>query len=360
MVRVLLVGKGPPERGGIPTYLQMLLSSRLEEDHDLSFLNLTRSGAQQGGRATLENLRRTLLDARRVWLAAAGQDVVHVHSSLQSWVTILRAGLLALTARSRGARVLVHAHGGLLLMWLAPGLRSLLLRLALSPAELVLAVSRELQDRLVPILGPSRVRLVDNGVDTTVFTPSRVPSDPPRILYVGILTPRKGLLDLVQASQTLVERGVRHELVLVGGTPDEGAEAAGPVVMAAEQAGAQMLGIRRPEEMPGIYATADVFCLPSWWEAMPLSVLEAMASGLPVVATDVGDVSRLVRSGDTGCLVAPRDVSGLSRALEHLLTDSESRRRMGSSARRLVTTEFDASATIATLDHIYDGTRPLR
>jgi glycosyltransferase involved in cell wall biosynthesis len=194
---------------------------------------------------------------------------------------------------------------------------------------------------------------VDNGVDVSRFTGTPRAHDPPRVLYVGLLTPRKGVLDLLEASRLLAARGVRHEVWLVGGTPDEGPAAAEPVLRAAESADARRLGQRLPEQMPDVYREGDVFCLPSWWEAMPLSVLEAMASGLPVVATDVGDVGRVVKDGATGRLVPAKDPSALADALETLLVDADRRRALGAAGRRLVTEAFSAPATAQHLDRIY-------
>src|SRR3954453_7731893 len=82
MSRVLLVGKGVPDRGGIPTFLETLLASRLPEEHELRFLNVAHTGTPEGGRATLGNLGRTLRDALAVWRAAGGHQIVHIHSAL--------------------------------------------------------------------------------------------------------------------------------------------------------------------------------------------------------------------------------------------------------------------------------------
>jgi glycosyltransferase involved in cell wall biosynthesis len=176
------------------------------------------------------------------------------------------------------------------------------------------------------------------------------------VLYVGLLSPRKGVLDLIEASRMLQAQGVRHELRLLGGTPDEGPAAAVPVHEAAAGA-AELLGTRSPEDMPRAYAEADVFCLPSWWEAMPLSVLEAMAAGLPVVATDVGDVSRLVTPA-CGRVVPAQSPELLADALRPLLEDESLRRRMGRSARRRARSTFSSSATADAIGRLYDELRP--
>ena len=353
MVRVLLVGKGAPERGGIPSFLQTLLDGPLADEHQLTFLNLAHGGTPQGGRASWANVRRTVQDTVAVWRAARDQDVVHLHSALAPGVTLVRAGVLALTARVRGCRVVVHAHGGLLLLWLRGARRQRLVRLALSPADRVLVVSSALGDRLAQASRPSSVVLVDNGVDTGRFRGPVPPHVPPRVLYVGLLTERKGVLDLLAASHLLTARGVVHETWLVGGTPDEGPAAAEPVLVAARDGAARLLGQRPPEDLPALYRAADVLCLPSWWEAMPLSVLEALATGLPVVATDVGDVARIVRPGITGTLVQPRDPEALADALAPLLADADLRARLGHAGRQLVDEHFSSRATAAVLDSTY-------
>ena len=355
MSRVLLVGKGAPERGGIPSYLAGLMAGPLAREHDVAFLNVAHEDTPQGGQLTLDNLRRTLRDARRVWEASAGRDVVHIHSALAPAVTVLRASLLAWAGRRRGAQVVVHAHGGNIETWLRPAHRRLLMRLAMWPAARVVAVWTAGERALVAALGAGKVRLVDNGVPAPEATAGRSVdhAGAPRILYVGLLTPRKGVVDLIEASQLLSGRGIAHELCLLGGTPDEGPEAEVPVRAAADGR-AVIMGTRPPEEMGQAYASADIFCLPSWWEAMPLSVLEAMASGLPVVATDVGDVSRAVVDGETGFVVPVHDPSALADALQKLLIDPALRRRMGNGGKQQVASHFSQDVTAAALSLLYD------
>jgi len=154
----------------------------------------------------------------------------------------------------------------------------------------------------------------------------------------------------------LTAQGVRHELRLLGGTPDEGPSAAVPVLEAAHGT-ARLLGTRAPEDMPQAYAQADVFCLPSWWEAMPLSVLEAMAAGLPVVATDVGDVSRLV-TPLCGRVVPTKSPHLVAEALRPHLEDVDQRRRMGDASRDRARSVFSSSATADAIGALYDELRP--
>jgi glycosyltransferase involved in cell wall biosynthesis len=353
MSRVLLVGKGAPDRGGIPTFLDGLATGELSRRHEISFLNVAHAGTPEGGRISSGNVLRTLKDAHAVWRSARGQDVVHINSALAPSVTVVRAGLLALAGRLRGCAVIVHAHGGNIETWLTSRRARLVTRLAMSPAALVVAVWTAGEQALAGTLGRERVRLVLNGVDTTRFVPGERANHPPRVLYVGLLTERKGVLDLIMASRMLRREGLDHELCLLGGVPDEGPEAAEPV-LAAARGHAVLLGTRPPDEMPEVYASADVFCLPSWWEAMPLSVLEAMAAGLPVVATDVGEVSRVVIDGEHGFVPPPHAPEQLADSLRKLLGDAGAARRMGDAARSRAVSSFSSGATDRAVGALYD------
>ena len=110
--------------------------------------------------------------------------------------------------------------------------------------------------------------------------------------------------------------------------------------------------------MPEVYASADVFCLPSWWEAMPLSVLEAMASGLPVVAADVGDVARIVVHGETGLVVPSQSPEQLAAALRKVLEDPEAARRMGDAGRARAEKVYSSTATAQAIADLYEQVLP--
>ncbi|GEL25461.1 hypothetical protein PSU4_44150 [Pseudonocardia sulfidoxydans NBRC 16205] len=351
-MRVLLVGKSYPDRGGIPTFLEMLRGGALAERHDVRLLNVAHSGVREGGKFTTGNIGRTVRDALDVRKHGRRADVVHIHSALAPAVTVVRAGLLALAGRSRGCTVVVHAHGGNIQTWLTTPLRRAIMRLAMAPAHSVVAVWTAGETALRDVLPAGKVTLIDNGVPLDRVPEPGAPNDPPRILYVGLLTPRKGVLDLVEASRILRERGADHELHLLGGAPDEGPEAEA-AVRDNLPPWVTLLGTRDPADMPAEYAAADIFSLPSWWEAMPLSILEAMAGGLPVVGTDVGDIGRAIDDGVTGRVVPVQDPEKLADALEPLVRDVAVRRKMGAAGRRRVEEHFAADVTARNLDRLY-------
>ncbi len=343
--RAVIVGRGLPERGGISAFIHGLAAHQ-HSGWKFELVNLT-SDENMGGGGTISrgNATRTLRDLRRVRQAGAAGDLVHIHSALAPAPTLIRAGLLARAARGAGCRVVVHAHGGKVVSWADGAWQRRLLGIALSNVDAVIAVSDGVAETLRNVLG-DRVRHVPNGVNVERFTPPKTPPSAPQILYVGILTERKGVLDLVRASEHLADRGVSHEVLIAGGRPDEGDEEHQRILRAIADSTApiRLLGAFGHDEMPQVYREAMIFCLPSWWEAMPLSVLEAMATGVPVVATDVGDIGRSL--GDVAGRVAPlRDPASLADALEFYLSDPNARERAGRAGRQRAVEEFSIVST---------------
>lgn len=178
--------------------------------------------------------------------------------------------------------------------------------------------------------------VIHNGVDPTGAPASRAHSGPPRLVAVGRLQAPKDALTLVRALAALRERP--YEAVIVGEGPDR------PVVDAEVrrlglEATVQLAGKR--EDVPDLLATADIFVLSSRSEGLPLSILEAMAVGLPVAASAVGGVPEVVVEGATGLLVPPGDAQLLAAAIERLLEDPDLRRRLGEAGRMRIVEHFN-------------------
>jgi len=175
------------------------------------------------------------------------------------------------------------------------------------------------------------IPVIPNGVDTEEFSPSEGrPSDGVvRILVVSRLTPRKGIRFLIRAMGSLPESA---RLVIVGG----GGERANLEVLAKEtgiENRVEFRGLIPHEGLPGIYREADIFCLPSLNEGMSNTVLEAIASGLPIVATVTGGTRELVKDGENGYFVETGSSDDLAEKLGRLVADPELRNRMGAASR---------------------------
>jgi glycosyltransferase involved in cell wall biosynthesis/uncharacterized membrane protein len=179
--------------------------------------------------------------------------------------------------------------------------------------------------------------VVHNAVAVSSFAAAHHTGHPPRIVAVGRFAYPKDYPTLVEA---LARVNVDYRAFLVGDGPTR--ESVATDVRRRGLAGrTELVGARR--DVTRLLATADLFVLSSRSEGLPVSVLEAMAARLPVVATDVGGMSELVADGETGLLVPPSDPKALAEAIERLLRNPELRRRFGAAARLRAQQQFDVA-----------------
>jgi glycosyltransferase involved in cell wall biosynthesis len=186
--------------------------------------------------------------------------------------------------------------------------------------------------------------VVRNGVPILAPAPLAAPGGPVRIRAVGRLTAQKGFDLLLAATRRLLAAGVPVEVAIAGEGRDRAALAAAAAGLPVRLAG-------QLEDVPAFLAGADVFCLPSRAEALPLALLEAVVAGLPCVATDVGDIA--AELGDLVVLVPPGDVDALTAALTRLATEPGTRRRLGARARAAAVDRFDERAAVAAVHAVY-------
>jgi glycosyltransferase involved in cell wall biosynthesis len=200
-----------------------------------------------------------------------------------------------------------------------------------------------------------KLHVVHCGLDTSEFTPADGPRDsgPLRVLNVARLSPVKGHALLLEAVAALRDRGRDVRLTIVGDGPER---------KRLERL-ARELGIDEAVDLPGpvgqdrirgFFAGADVFCLPSFAEGVPVVLMEAMAMRLPVVATRVMGVSELVEHGTHGLLVAPGRADLLAGAIADLADDLERRQLMGEAGRLMVRGKFELDHAAAQLAELFE------
>jgi glycosyltransferase involved in cell wall biosynthesis len=213
--------------------------------------------------------------------------------------------------------------------------------LSLARVKYIIAVSKSVRDELVTHYRYSgRINVIQNGIDTYIFRPEKSTSkdNRKRIIFSGRLIAWKGPQIVIRAIPQVLRE--HEETVFVF----SGAGNRDPYVKML-----QTMGIHKENydfhyqdygNMSQFYNSGDLLVLPSLLEGFPMAILEAMACGLPVVASDVGDVAELVRDGETGFLISRGDYRSLADKINKILSDEVLRKRMGENARNLITKNY--------------------
>lgn len=339
---VVVVAEARPMRGGIATFAETITADPiLARDFDVQLLNTARVATREGGRLNLANLRYAVVDAARVFKAARHADIVHLQLVADPGLPSLRAAALNLAAAAGRAKLIAHVHSAVgnagRPEFAAYGRIDRIALRTLGLADLVCTVSTVGTATMRSLAPGTWVETVDNAVNLDDFPPGGADGDPPTVLFVGVICRRKGLFELARAARALRERGTRDwKLVVVGGQGPTPQAEYDQIVAEFDAAGLRdsMVGPEYGDQIKSRLAQADIFVLPSFLEGQPIAIIEAMASGLPVVGTSIGAVPDLIRDGVEGRVVEPGDDAALADALGEVITDRDTRRRMSRASRQ--------------------------
>ncbi len=206
-----------------------------------------------------------------------------------------------------------------------------------------------------------RYKVVYNGIDTDAYAPDQrrreelrnrwgVGDDEIMVAFVGRLDYQKNLPMLLESVSRI--RRVRNDIRLV--IAGDGTEALILKNFLRDQSGLA-IWLGQSDDVPGLLSAADIYVQPSRWEGLPLAPAEAMAAGLPVVATKTPGLTELIEDGASGLLIDSEDTDALTKALDKLANDPDERKRLGSAAQRRVREKFSIDANVKAHERLYES-----
>ena len=324
-LRVLQIGPAAFCRGGIASVMGTLCEGL--PPFGMEVVRIASQDDRSRWRKLWSAVRGVLVTLCHAWRA----DVAHVHTS--SYYGFMRKCFHIFILHAFGCPTVLHVHAGRFGPFLdsrGPLFHRWIFKPLVRRCKLVVALSQGRLDEFSRHLPRVASAVVPNPCMRPLApTPQRRPVAQ-EVLFVGWIEDSKGVFELIEAVARLQGRFPGLRLVLAGH---------GRIADCQELA--RRLGVERQVELPGwlddarmmeAYARADIFCLPSHVEGMPMSLLEAMGQAMPCIASKVGAIPEIMSDGVDGLLFEPKDIDGLQRCLEALLSDSGLRERLAAAA----------------------------
>lgn len=332
--KVLMLGAGLDVMGGVSSVERLILEnvpSDLQIRHVSTFVSTF-------GRGTVAHNIKVFLRAVIILLQSSWKneiDIVHIHFSVRG--STLRKVLLAFIALSLRKPLILHAHSGGYKEFYAglPQLAQHIIAAIFSRCEKLIALSEDWRMYYSSIfqLKPDQITVLKNPVALPLLVPNRSGREQVTFVFLGLFKHNKGPFDLIKAFGILPasDKAVA-QLILAGSGDTETAQQLVDELSLTKHV--QIKSWLDPAQRDQLLMNADVFVLPSYYEGLPMAMLEAMAWGLPVVVTSVGGIPEVITHGQQGLLVQPGNQVELVEAMQRLIRNEDLRMSLGTVARK--------------------------
>ncbi len=350
--RILMVGMHLTKtRGGITTLISEILKSPLKNDFEFIYIE---SQAEDFGKFRKVFLALTAIFSFTLQCLFKRPKLVYVH--LGSNASLYREAIFIFLAKFLRKRVVGHFHAGDIENYypFQNEIGQKIISSALDLCDVVIAVSNESARQLREITPKARISVIPNAIDTSAFNfrETQNNDDFVRLLFVGAIGKLKGEKDLINALAVLRDKNLKLKVSILG----YGAEGLKDFCEELKVTKfIEFLGAVSMDERLEFFQTADIFVLPTYAEAMPMSVIEAMAAGLPVISTKVGGIPELIEDGADGFLFNCGDISALAEKILLLAGNKNLRIEIGKKAREKAREQMDFSQYIEKLKICFES-----
>ena len=369
----MIVGDTPPPYTGANVLLRQLLNSDLKRRFDFVLLDISdRRPNDTRGRFDLTNVLLALCHSALlgVMVAFRRPDVVYLPLSQGLWGFFRDAVFINLAWLTR-RKILVHFHGSDFDKFYQSSMKAvqLLIRLSLRHIDLLIVLAENLKSVFDGLVDQEKIRVVYNGIDSRLFESNKRNPDTGnrtvKVLYLSKKSYAKGVYDFLRTIPLVIHKEKDVKFILAGDSVafEEFPWHSGHIChtekeitgLIRENGLTDVMEIRG--EVTGsdkrkIFAESDIFVMPSYSEGMPLVILEAMAAGLPIVATRVGALPEILEEGRNGFLVEVGDYGALARRIIELVKNSDLRKKIGRGNSRVVKETFGGERYVEGIEQV--------
>jgi glycosyltransferase involved in cell wall biosynthesis len=360
-LKVLLVAHVGYPWGGISQRYSDLLASSLSRKIDLAFFESSpnKRSASSTGEMNSQNVMGFFWVCFEYVqaLRRARPSIVHIATAFGN--SFLKSSILVLLARLAGSKVILAPHCSISVFVPKNRLLFRWMKYVLSLCDGMVVLSSEWQ-AIRQIAPGSHVVLLKNSINLHPYLQIErslgSPDSEVEIFYLGHIGDEKGIMDLIRAAGLVDKEGIRGFRIAIYG------EESHPGELQVARELAQGLGLdgqvtfSEPvfdAQKLAVFRDADIYVLPSHHEGLPISIIEAMAAGLPVIGTRVGGIPDLVTTGENGILVEPKNPAGLANALAALIADAHLRYSYGLQGRQKALENHDVENYVDKLVAFY-------
>jgi len=365
-VKVAILGAYPPATGGIASNIQNLLKSPLGERFTLlKFRTMSKKcgTSEYYQEKIFTKIGRVLLEllSYLFFLQKESPQIVHINTSFGMWA-FWRDSIYLLISKMFRKKVFFQIHGGKLNEFWSHScfLTKMLIRQIFKMPEIIAVLSSVQRKPFTEIGLSKKIKVVPNTVDTSRYNNRAnyrakfgIAEKCIVVLFVASLfNKEKGVMELLKAIPLVTKKYEKVLFVFVGGGKEEHSMLEFCQKEKLEKY-VKFTGYLYDDAVRQIVQSSDILTLPSYREGFPLVILEAMATGLPIIATPVGAIPEFIKNGENGFLVKPMDHVVLAEKISLLVENGELRKKMGDNNIRKIREKYDSKIVARIFEDIY-------